>query len=382
MIGTTDNRPLAGIRVLDLTRVVSGPYCTRMLADCGAEVIKVEPRGGEHMRRKQPLRDGCSSYFGHLNVGKKSIEADLESDGDRRALQRLAETCDVVVENFRPGVTAALGLDYARLSALKSDLIYCSITGFGQHGPRARQPAYAPIIHAASGHDMAVAAYQDGLDRPLRTGVYYADLMAGVYAFGAIQTALLARERCQGGQYIDVSLLDVMVNLLVPEVQEAQFETPYRRWLFQPVRSADGHVVVTAVTARHFERMAEIVERPDWLSDPRFAAAADRERNWDALMRELEAWTGQRPGAECERLLNAAGVPCARYRTVAEAMHDPHLIDRGLFRRVDDDAGGFEVPAMPFRLETADIGVTGRVAALGEHNHLLDVASALQAAGD
>ncbi|MEQ9331647.1 CoA transferase [Thalassobaculum sp.] len=367
----TGNRPLAGLRVLDLTRVVSGPYCTRMLADCGAEVIKVEPPGGEHMRRKQPVRDGLSSYFGHLNVGKRSVEVDLYAPAGQRALRRLAATCDVVVENFRPGVTAALGLDYPTLAAIRPDLVYCSISGFGQDGPRARQPAYAPVIHATCGHDLAVMQYQRGQDRPPATGVYYADMLAGIYAFGAIQTALLARGRSGQGEYIDVSLLDAMVNLMVPEVQEAQFAMPYPRWMFRPVRAADGFVVATPVSARNFEQLTEVVDRPDWRQDPRFATPTGRERHWDALMAELEAWTSQRPAAECERLLATAGVPCARYRTVAEAMRDPHLVERGLFRRVDDDAGGFEVPALPFRFATVDVGVQGRVAELGADNGLL-----------
>lgn len=382
MIATNGTRPLEGLRVMDLTRMISGPYCTRMLADCGAEVIKIEPVGGEHMRRKEPIRDGCSTYFGHLNVGKKSVEVDLHSADGRAALRRLAETCDVVVENFRPGVTAKLGLDYPSLAALKPDLVYCSISGFGQDGPRARQPAYAPIVHASSGHDLAVMGYQDGLERPFKTGVYYADLVAGIYAFGAIQTALLARERCCGGQYIDVALMDTMINLLVLEVQEAQFATPHGRWLFQPLRAADGFVVATPVSARNFEQLTRALNRPDWLTDPRFATPSARERNWDHLMAEIETWTRVRSAAECERHLMAAGVPCARYRTVGEAMHDSHVIERGLFRRVDDDAGGFEVPAMPFRFETADVAVRGTVAALGEHNHLLGDAGSADLAAD
>lgn len=366
--------PLAGIRVLDLTRVISGPYCTRLLADCGAEVIKVEPPGGEHMRGKQPMRDGRSRYFGHVNAGKKSVVADLRDPADRAAVCRLAVDCDVLVENFRPGVMAELGLDYPSLAGVHPGLVYCSISGFGQDGPRSRQPAYAPVVHAVSGHDRTAQDNQPGAEAPRSSGVHYADLTAGIYAFGAIQTALLARERGGGGRFIDVSLMDAMLNLMVLEVQEAQCaELPPRRD-FPPVRAADGHVIVTPVSARNFESLARAIGREDWLTDARFAGPALRERNWSALMAETEAWTLQRPAAECEERLMAAGVPCARYRTVAEAMADPQTVARGSMARVSDGAGDFQVPEPPFRFQGGGVGVSARVPDLGEHNHLLDSA--------
>jgi len=145
--------PLAGLRVLDFTSMIAGPYCARLLADCGAEALKIEEPHGDHMRERPPLRNGHSAYFGHLNAGKKSIVLDLKDAGDHRRAIELAAASDVVLENFRPGVMARLRLDYGALCAIKPDLVYCSISGFGQSGPRAQQPAYAPIIHAASGFD-------------------------------------------------------------------------------------------------------------------------------------------------------------------------------------------------------------------------------------
>lgn len=237
-------KPLAGIRVVDFTSMIAGPYCTRLLADCGAEVLKVEEPHGDHMRSRPPLRDGHSAYFGHLNAGKKSVALDLKSEEGRDSARLLVAASDVVVENFRPGVMKRLGLDHASLAVAKPDLIYCAISGFGQTGPRAGQPAYAPVVHAASGFDHTQFTYQDGQDKPVKTGIFVADVLAAVYAFGAIQTALIGRLRHGNGQFIDVALMDSMINLLVFECQEAQFPSKGRRPLYVPMRASDGFVIV------------------------------------------------------------------------------------------------------------------------------------------
>ena len=358
-------KPLHGIRVLDLTRIISGPYCTRLLADCGAEVIKIEPVGGEHMRQKQPMRGGASTYFGHLNAGKKSVTIDFRAPEDVARVRALARTCDVAVENFRPGVVTELGLDYPALAAERPDIVYCSISGFGQAGPRAGAPAYAPILHALSGHDLAAQEY-DGAARPAKTGIWYADIMGGAYAFAAIQTALIGRLRYGGGQYIDVSLLDTMINLLVLEVQEAQTPSAFPRWLATPVRAADGYVMAIPITGRNFDRLVDAIGRPELRDDPRFNTQSPREENWQALMAEIEAWTSARPAAEAEARLMAAGVPCARYQTVAEAIADPQIADRGLMAMVDDAARAFRVPNPPFLFGGAPMRVGGAVPAAGQ----------------
>ena len=359
-------KPLEGIRVLDLTRIISGPYCTRLLADCGAEVVKVEPRGGEHMRQKQPMRGGASTYFGHLNAGKKSVEIDFRSMGDLARLRALARSSDIVVENFRPGVVAELGLDYPSLAAERADIVYCSISGFGQEGPRADAPAYAPILHALSGHDLAAQAY-DGGARPAKSGIWYADIMGGAYAFAAIQTALIGRLRHGGGRFIDVSLLDTMINLLVLEVQEAQTPSAFLRWLATPVRAADGHVMAIPITGRNFERLAKAIGRSELCHDPRFSAQLPREENWQALMAEIETWTICRPAAEAEARLMAAGVPCARYQTVAEAIDDPQIAARGLMATVGDGVQSFHVPGLPFLFDGQPFGVGAEVPCPGQH---------------
>jgi crotonobetainyl-CoA:carnitine CoA-transferase CaiB-like acyl-CoA transferase len=182
----------AGLRVLDFSTTIAGPHCARMLADMGAEVIKIESSDGETMRTRPPLRNGWSTTFGQLNVGKKSLVLDLKSREGVDIVRRLVANMDVLVENFRPGVMHRLRLDYQTLSALNPKLIYCSISGYGQSGPSAELPAYAPVIHAASGYDMAHLAYQPGRERPDYCGIYHADVVTGTYAFGAISAALYA----------------------------------------------------------------------------------------------------------------------------------------------------------------------------------------------
>jgi CoA:oxalate CoA-transferase len=186
--------PLDGIRVLDFTNMLSGPYCTRLLADMGAEVIKVEPREGDHNRNRRPVRDGHSSFFGHLNCGKKSVLLNLKSEAGRKAAIGLAKAVDVVVENWRPGVAERLGVGYEALRKLNPGLVYCSISGFGQNGPMAQRPAYAPVVHAASGFDLAQVEYQGG-NKPANTATFIGDVFGGMSAYAGIQTALVLLPR-------------------------------------------------------------------------------------------------------------------------------------------------------------------------------------------
>jgi CoA:oxalate CoA-transferase len=213
-----------GLRVLDFSTTIAGPHCTRMLADMGAEVVKIEPADGETMRSRPPLRNNFSSVFGQLNVGKKSLVLDLKSPQAIEVIRRLVTSADILVENFRPGVMRRLKLDYSSLQRLNPGLIYCSISGYGQSGPSAELAAYAPVIHAASGYDMAHLSYQPGRSRPDYRGIYHADVITGVYAFGAISAALYQRRDSQQGQHIDVSMLESMLSLTLNEVQWSQFD--------------------------------------------------------------------------------------------------------------------------------------------------------------
>jgi len=358
--------PLDGIRVLDFTIMMAGPYCSRLMADLGAEVIKIEPPEGDHIRVRPPLRDGRSTYFAQLNCGKRSLALDLRKREARETAYALALRSDVVIESFRPGVMRKLGLDYATLAPEHPRLVYCSISGFGQSGPDATRSAYAPILHAASGFDLAHLGYQDGLDRPEKNGIFIADVLGGALAFGGIQAALVARARTGRGDCVDLSLLDAMFGLLVYECQEAQFPAERRRALYQPVRALDGFVIVAPVSQNNFESMARAAGHPEWIEDPRFRRPADREHHWSDLMELLARWAESRTAEDCEGIMRAEGVPCSRYFTVREAMRQPQVRARGSFKRIEDAAGPFEVPNPPFRYATARAEAGSRVPDLGE----------------
>ena len=363
---------LHGLRVLDFSTTIAGPHCTRMLADLGAEVIKVEAADGETMRIRPPVRNGCSSVFGGLNAGKKSIVLNLKSPEAIDVIRRLVKDADILVENFRPGVMRRLKLDYASLQPLNPKLVYCSISGYGQTGPSAELPAYAPVIHAASGYDRAHLAYQPGRNRPDYCGIYHADILTGVYAFGAISTALYQRQLSGKGQHIDVSMLELMLTLTPNEVQNAQFEVaPPSRPMFGPVETADGYVMVAIASEKTFQGLVRAAGRPEWIDDSRFAKYADRRRHWDELMDGVEAWSRTVVTEKCLVELCEYGVPCSAYRTVAEAMADPQIAHRGALAEVEDDGGTFQVLNLPFRMSGAKVAAGKRAPALGEHTSAL-----------
>lgn len=358
--------PLEGVKVLDFTAMIAGPYCTRLLADSGARVFKLEPPEGDFMRARAPLRGAHSAYYGILNCGKESVCVDLKNPGGKRLVRELAAKADVVVENFRPGVMQRLGLDHATLARDNPALIYCSISGHGQDGPDAQMPAYAPIVQAASGYDLALMSYQDHAERPLMTGIFTADYLAGVHAFGAICAALVRRARTGEGDRIDCTLMDALHGMLAYECAEAQFPVERRRLLFRATRAQDGFLILAPVSPANFEAMARAAGHPEWMSDARFSNPALRTQNWDALMDELDAWAADKPAAQCERAMQSGGVPCSRYYTVRESLARPQAALRGSLVEVRDGAGTFMAPNTPFSMQGA--GARGWVAALGEHN--------------
>jgi CoA:oxalate CoA-transferase len=359
---------LSGIRVLDFTAMMSGPYCTRLMADLGAEVIKVEPPVGDHVRTRPPLRDGRSTYFGQLNCGKKSISLDLKRRKAIEILSQLVPKCDVLVENFRPGVMQRLGLGYETLSRVNTKLVYCSISGFGQDGAWAERSAYAPVLHAASGFDMANLGYQDNRDQPLKTGLFVADVLGGALAFGGIQAALFRALRTGRGEWVDLSMMDAMLGLQVYECQEAQFPSDWKRPLYAPTRAKDGFVLIAPTSQNNFRDMARAVGHPEWISNALFETIDARADNWSVLMRLLDVWALDRTAKDCEDVLVAAGVPCSRYYSVAEAMQLPPVADRDGLTTIIDGSGPFKVtnPAFRFRTGTHCRARNG-VADLGEH---------------
>ncbi|MDO9561626.1 MAG: CoA transferase [Bradyrhizobium sp.] len=357
-----------GLRVLDFSTTIAGPHCTRMLADMGAEVIKIETSEGETMRTRPPVRNQCSTAFGQLNIGKNSLVLDLKSSGGIEVIRRLIASTDVLVENFRPGVMRRLKLDYDALKGINPRLIYCSISGYGQTGPSAELPAYAPVIHAASGYEMAHLAYQPGRSRPDYCGIYHADVLTGVYAFGAISAALYQRHGTQLGQHIDVSMLESMLSLTLNELQWSQFAVkPTQRPMFGPIATADGYVMVAIASEKTFQSLMKVIGHPEWVSDPRFAAYADRRDNWASLMEGVEAWSGAVTTEQCLVALNGEGVPSSAYRTVAQALADPQIAHRGALAEVEDGGGTFKVLNLPFRMSGAGVSAARRMATLGEH---------------
>lgn len=376
------NKALAGLRVLDFTTTIAGPHCTRLLADLGAEVIKIEAPEGDMMRLRLPMRNGASTYFGQLNAGKKSIVLDLKSPAGHAAVLRLLATSDVLAENFRPGVMRRFGLDHPALAEAFPRLIYCSLSGYGQTGPGADQPAYAPVIHATSGFDLAHLVYQPGRSRPDNCGIYIADVLAGTYAFSAIAAALHQRHATGKGQHIDVSMLESMLTLTLGEMQTAQFQVPPppSRPMFGPVTTADGYLMIAAASERTFQGMAAAANRKDLITDPRFATFVPRRANWAAFMEEFEAWSSQLSSADCLTVLERNGVPAARYRTVREAMADPQIAHRGAFSEVGDAGGTFKALNPPFRMSQSAAAAGERAPGLGEHTREVLVAAGFSAA--
>jgi CoA:oxalate CoA-transferase len=361
------NAPLDGMRVVDFTTTIAGPYCTRMMADLGAEVIKIETAEGDMMRTRPPLRDGASSSYGQLNAGKQSIVLDLKRPEAQEVVRRLLATSDFLVENFRPGVMTRFNLDYETVARRRPELIYCSISGYGQSGPSSGLAAYAPAIHAASGFDMAHLAYQPGRERPDNCGIYIADIVSGTYAFGAIMAALAQRHQTGLGQHIDVSMLETMLTLLVGEVQTAQFPiAPPGRPMFGPVQTRDGFIMPAVASEKTFQSLCLAAGHVEWISDPRFARYPDRRNNWGAFVDLLETWSTTLGTADCQAAFDAAGVPSSPYRTVKEVLADPQLAHRGALAEVHDKGGSFKVVNPPFRLSAGKVQVAGFAAALGE----------------
>ena len=369
MSQTAQAPAFAGLKVLDFTTTIAGPHCGRMLADFGADVIKVESPEGDMMRTRPPLREGASTSFGQLNVGKRSLMLDLKEPEAKQAALRLIADADILVENFRPGVMNRLGLDWPVVSKLNPRLIYCAISGYGQTGPSAGLPAYAPVIHAASGYDLAHLNYQEGRTRPDNCGIYIADVLTGTYAFGAIATALYQRHATGLGQLLDVSMLESMLTLTLGEMQIAQFNLPPPpRPMFTPVATADGFVMIAVASERTFQGFCAAAGHKEWITDPRFEKYPDRRQNWGTLMDAFEAWSKQHPSVDVLKILEANNVPASPYRRVRDVMADPQLAHRDAFIPVDDAGGTFKALRPPFRMSASPMPARSYAAALGAHN--------------
>ncbi|MFB9269631.1 CaiB/BaiF CoA transferase family protein [Bradyrhizobium erythrophlei] len=363
----TTTPPLEGVRVLDFSIMLAGPYCARLLADVGAEVIKIEPPEGDDMRLRTPLRDGHSAYFGQLNAGKRSLALDLKSPEAIQLVRELVAETDIVVENFRPGVMDRLGLGYETLRTINPRLIYCSISGYGQSGPAAERAAYAMIVHAESGFDRSLMRYAGDRDRPAAGAIFVADVLGGIFGYSAIQTALVQRARTGVGQRIDVALMDCMLNLLVYELQEAQFPIRAPRAAYGPVRALDGDILIAPITPRNFAALCEVTGQRELAEDARFKTVPGRGANWGAMMQVIETWTEQHTVRDCMAALDRAGVPCAEYRDPGAALTDPHLLQRGAFATIADEAGEFMGVNAPWKMSGAQISMQRDIPGIGAH---------------
>ena len=324
-------RALQDVRVLDVTQVMAGPFCAMLLCDMGADVIKVESPAGDSSRRMAGARGGDSASFNAVNRGKRGIVVDLKAPGGPGVLRRLASDADVFVENYRPGVLARLGLDYAALREGNPRLIHASISGYGQTGPAARKGGFDLVAQGVSGL-MSVTG-EPGRP-PVKVGVPLTDLGAGLFAVCGILAALHARERTGEGQQVDTSLVDAGVALSVWEATEFfsrgvvpgplgsahRMSAPY-----QAVRCADGYVTLGAANDRIFRRLAELLGHPEWPEDPRFESDSARVANRTALAERIERVTAERPRAYWLERLEAHGVPCGPINDYGEALRDPQV---------------------------------------------------------
>lgn len=349
--------PLSGIRVIDLTRVLAGPYCTMMLAEQGAEVVKIEPpNGGDDTRAIGPFINGQSGYFTSVNRGKKSIVLNLKDKADRAQFEKLLETADVLVENYRGGTMEKLGYGWDVLHARYPRLIYCAVSGFGHTGPYALKPAYDMIVQAMSGI-MSITGYPG--EPPARVGVSIGDLCAGMFAAGGIQGALFHRERTGEAQKIDVSMLDCQVALLENAVAQtfAAGRPPGALGARHPsiapfgmFRARDGYVAIAAGNDHLFRTLCETLGAPELARDPRFATNPGRVENVETLTETLNALLAPKDRADWFAALEAAGIPSGPINSVADAMADPQIVARNMIVTVDQPGiGPFPTPGNPVK---------------------------------
>src|SRR5574337_181607 len=381
---------LAGIRVLDLSRVLAGPWCTQMLADLGADVVKVErPVAGDDTRHWGPpfLQDEAgrdtreASYFTACNRNKRSITVDMAHPEGLQLLRRMAQEADVVVENFKVGGLAQYGLDYASLRPLNPRLVYCSITGFGQDGPYAERAGYDLMVQAACGL-MSITGHADGAPGggPLKVGVAVVDMFTGLYASNAILAALNARNASGAGQYIDMALLDVGMAVLANQAAGflATGQAPGRAGNIHPslapyqdFPTRDGNVLLAIGNDGQFARFCAAAGHDAWARDERFATNTARVQHRAALLALMAPLMRGRSTAEWIALLEDKAVPCGPINTIAQAFDDPQVRARGM--RVDlprdagDGIGSVATVANPMRLSATPVSYRSAPPTLGQH---------------
>jgi formyl-CoA transferase len=367
-------KALEGLRVIDLTQAMAAPYCTMNLADMGADVIKVEPPGGEETRRGSAQQNGHSGSFNAINRNKRSLTVDLKTPEGVAIIHRLARTADVFVQNYRPGAARRLGVAYEDLKPLNPRLIYCSISGFGATGPYASRGGYDLIAQGMSGI-ISVTGEEDG--RPAKSGVPLSDLAAGLFGAYGILAALEHRERTGEGQLVDTSLLEAAMALTVWESTEywATGQTPKALGSahrlaapYQALRAADGWFAVGATTDKLFAGLCQAIGRPELTADARFATGPRRLDHRRALAAEIEKTTVKESRAHWLARLEAAGVPSGPINTYPEALADPHTLAREMVvDLVHPGAGRIKNLGVPMKLSDTPGAVDRPAPLLGEH---------------
>lgn len=372
--------PLDGIKVLDLTRVLAGPYATMLLCDLGAEVIKIEQPGtGDESRNFGPFKNGFSLYFMSVNRGKRSITLNLKTQRGREIFLQLVKQCDVVVENFRPGTMQKLGLDYDTLKAVSPSLIYAACSGFGQTGPSAQQGAYDMIIQGMGGI-MSITGEPPSPDEkraPVRVGTSISDITAALFTTIGILSALHHRHQTGRGQLVDVAMLDSLVAVLENAVVRyfATGEVPQPLGSrhpaitpFEAFASADGYVIIAIGNDTLWEKFCEHVGRRELISDARFRTNADRTANHSELFPVLSEILRQRTTDAWIDALEKIGVPCGPINAMDKVVNHPQVQAREMITQVVHQiTGAVEVPGMPIKLSETPGSVNAPAPSLGEH---------------
>ena len=375
LVGKGSRPPLAGIRVIDLTRVLAGPFCSMSLGDMGAEVIKVEEPGkGDDTRGWPPFAGGEATYFMSVNRNKKSLTLNMKAPEGQAILRALIAKADVVLENFRPGTMERLGFGYDVLRKTNPRLIYCSISGFGESGPESSRPGYDLIVQGESGV-MDLTGFADG--PPVKVGNSIGDLVAGMAAAQGVTLALLSRSKSGKGQKVEIGMLDVMASLLTYQagLYWNAGGRPTRRGNQHPsivpyevFQAQDAYMTLGVANNSLWERMCRAIGREDLAKDPRFDSEAKRVTNRDVLIPALNAEFGKRPAAEWIARLDKAGVPAGRIKSVAEVCESEHLRARGMFVRLaHPKAGAVTAMGVPIRLWDTPGGAQAAAPLLGQH---------------
>ena len=375
--------PLTGFRVLDLSRILAGPWASQMLADLGAEVIKIErPGSGDDTRGWGPpyMPDqsgeatGEAAYFHAANRGKQSVCIDMSQPAGQQLIQQLAAHCDVFIENFKVGGLKKYGLDYTSMQRINPRLVYCSITGFGQSGPYAGRAGYDFMIQAMGGM-MSVTGETDG--QPMKIGVALADVLTGLYAANAIQAALIHQQKTGAGQYIDMALFDVQVATLANQAMNflASGVSPQRRGNshpnivpYQAFQTWDGHIILAIGNDAQFERFCKLAGGDELAADARFRSNSDRVRYRDLLVPQVAAIMLQKSSADWLVALNAEGIPCGPINDIEQVFADPQVQHRGLQLELDHpDAGKVASVANPIRMSLTPVQYDRAPPLLGQH---------------